>query len=166
MKILGIDPGLAVTGWGIVAQGRDGLHYVASGVIKTKAGVAQGARLMQLWGGLEQGGIVRQVGWAPAVQNIAAIENVFVGAGRQTAIKTAEAVGVIKLWLAHRDFDLTEYAPASIKKEVAGHGRADKFAMRAAVRRELGYRVAGLGEHETDALAAAILLLKERRNEE
>ena len=157
MRALGIDPGLATTGWAIVERRGADLHLLESGVIKTKAGTPQGERLMGIWRGLETSEIRREMPRCSA----AAIENVYVGAHGQSSIKTAEAVGVIKLWLAHGTFEITEYAPASIKLAVAGHGRADKVAMRANVEYILAGKLMPKGEHEVDAAAAAIRLLRE-----
>ena len=163
MRALGIDPGLAVTGWGIVERRDDRLHYIASGTIKTLSGGGQSSRLLRLWLELERSRIRKHK------CEIAAIENSFVGAGRQAAVKTAEAVGVIKLWLEYRCAKVTEFAPTSIKKAVAGNGHASKDEMKSAVasalaellerRSRSGYVSAS--EHENDALAAAIMLLRQ-----
>ena len=155
MKALGIDPGLADTGWAIIRHDKRGFACEGSGTITTITQFSQSARLMQIWRSLE-------IDVAPRADKIhlAAIENVIVGANMQTTIKSAEAVGVIKLWLEFRKLAANEFQPATLKKHVAGSGKATKADMRAAVEDALSSRVLLKTSHEVDAAAAAIMLLR------
>ena len=159
MRALGIDPGLAFIGWGIVKTREDGgMEYGASGTIKTKPKYSQADRLMQIWMALEVAGIKQDE------VRIAAIENIVVGKNGKTSIQSAEAAGVCKLWLKHRKFEVAEFQPSAIKKELTGNGNATKVAMAACVNAALSdgktYGVPDTTNHETDALAAAIMLLR------
>ena len=143
--ILGIDPGLVSVGWAVADK--EPLRHYASGVLKIPKGL-QPARLLALWRALELAPI-KQFDIQQAV-----IESAFVGKHSQSALKFAEAVGVIKLWLAHREYPVRELAPATIKKIVTGSGQAKKADVIAAVENHVGYAAAN--SHEADAIAAAI----------
>ena len=157
-RALGIDPGLATTGWGIVEADGDKRRFVDCGIIKTEKGASQSVRLLHLWQKLRMSEIDHYE------IDEAGIENVYVGAGRHSSVKTAEAVGVIKVWLAYNGFTVSEFQPASIKKQIAGSGRAGKPQMKAAVRAELIQGGNGeyldIDEHEADALAVALMVLR------
>ena len=148
MIILGLDPGLGCTGWGVIAAEGNRLSHVANGQVKTdpKAGLPR--RLLDLSEGLAA--IV-----AEHRPEAAAVEEVFVNENPQSTLKLGQARGVVLLAAAVRGIAVGEYAPSLVKKAVVGTGGADKAQVRAMVQRLLpGARIAG--PDAGDALAVAI----------
>ena len=148
IRILGIDPGLRNTGWGIVdAQGAR-LSFVASGCVKTNAAASIGARLRQLHEGLS-----RVIGaFAP---HEAAIEETFVNRDPQSALKLGQARGVALTAPALAGIEIEEYAANLVKKTVVGNGHADKAQVAIMVRLLLPASDAASAD-AADALAVAI----------
>jgi crossover junction endodeoxyribonuclease RuvC len=150
MRILGIDPGLRVTGFGVIdAHGTD-LTYVASGTITTKH-IEQGdlpARLKVLFDGI---GEVRER-YAP---DVAAVEIVFVNVNPQATLLLGQARGACVTALVSRDLAVAEYTPLQMKQAVAGYGKAAKSQVQEMVKRLLS--LPGLpGPDAADALGLAI----------
>ena len=150
MRILGIDPGLQTTGFGIVdAQGQT-LTYVASGTIKTTH-LQRGdlpARLKVLFDGIAE---VR----ARYQPDVAAVEIVFVNVNPQATLLLGQARGACITALVACDLAVMEYSALQMKKAVAGHGKAAKAQVQEMVRRLL--RLPGLpGKDAADALGLAI----------
>ncbi|HSR49094.1 MAG TPA: crossover junction endodeoxyribonuclease RuvC [Anaerolineales bacterium] len=149
-RILGIDPGMARTGYGVVIQGSDGrLDLVACGVITTPAGQALGDRLLSLEDGIA--GIIEQ--HRPAT---AGVEKLFFERNVSTAMSVGQARGVAMLTLARCKVEVAEYAPAEIKQAVAGYGAADKRQMQIMVQRLLRMDAKPTPDDVADALAIAI----------
>lgn len=147
MTILGIDPGLSATGYGVLENGRP----VEFGTITTSAAAAQADRLRALGEGLEE--VV-----ARNRPDRCAIETLFFKeVGARSVIRSAEARGAILYVLGRHDIPVTELTPATIKLSVTGNGRASKSQMNYMVRAllELSDRVP---EHAADAMAAAYCL--------
>jgi len=146
LRVLGVDPGTILTGWGIVDCEGSRLRYVASGVVQAGRGEL-GGRLAVVHGAL-----CEVIGLhAP---EILSLERNFLAGNVQSAFRLGEARGVAMAAAASRGLGISEYTPAAIKKAIVGHGRADKAAVQAAV-----VRLLGLARHpqadEADALAAA-----------
>lgn len=118
-RILGIDPGLRRTGWGIVEARDNRLTHVANGVISPAPSLAMAARLSHLADGLAN--VIRA--HAP---HMAAVEAVFVHKNAESALKLGQARGVALVTLAQSDLDVAEYAANAIKKAVVGAGHAGK----------------------------------------
>jgi crossover junction endodeoxyribonuclease RuvC len=146
MRVLGIDPGTLKTGWGVVECDGSRLRHVASGTIRTGRGELA-ARLAAVYEGLS-GVIARH---APG---IVSLERNFLALNVQSAFRLGEARGVAMAAAAAAGLEVCEYTPATIKKAVVGHGRADKGAVQAAVTRLLSLAT-GPSEDEADALATA-----------
>lgn len=150
MRILGIDPGLQCTGFGVVdAQGAS-LHYVASGTIQTspKDGALLPARLKILFDGI--GHVVQR--YKP---DAAACEIVFVNVNPQATLLLGQARGCCVTALVANALPVAEYTALQLKKAVAGHGRADKVQMQEMVKRLL--QLPGLpGKDAADALGLCI----------
>lgn len=132
MRILGIDPGLRTTGFGVLDSQGHALHYVASGVIQTKS-ADQGnlpARLKVLFDG------VREVAthYAP---DCSAIEIVFVNVNPQSTLLLGQARGACLCALTAQDLPVAEYTALQMKRAIAGHGRAAKAQVQAMVQRLL-----------------------------
>lgn len=153
MRILGIDPGLQTTGFGLIdvdAQGA--LHYVASGTVRTTgAGLDRGDLPARI------GHIARGVGevaerWQPAV---AVVEIVFVNVNPQSTLLLGQARGAALAALVTRDVSVVEYTALQMKKAITGRGRADKSQIQEMVRRMLTLETAP-GPDAADALGLAI----------
>ena len=147
--IIGIDPGLANAGWGIIGVEGTRLHYIAHGSIKTEAGLPSPLRLKSLY--LELQGIIQL--YAPVA---AAIETLYFAENVKTALPVAEARGVLSLGLILSDLSVAEYTPLQIKQAVVGNGRADKNQVQQMVKLLLGLDKIATPDHSADALAAAI----------
>ena len=119
MLILGIDPGLNNTGWGVVRQEGNSLSFVAGGTLKVPATLPMPERLKQIYVGLQ--GLLVQ--YQPQA---AAIEEVFVNSNPRTSLKLGQARGVAMLTTAMAGLTCAEYTPSEIKKALVGTGRADK----------------------------------------
>lgn len=147
-RLLGLDPGLTATGWGLVDVTGSRLVHVANGTVKTKASDQLAQRLAAIHAGID--GVIRQ--HAP---DDAAIESVFVNKDGQATLKLGQARGVAILAAAQAGLDVAEYAPNHIKKSVVGAGHADKRQMLAMVTMLLP-SCNPHSEHSVDALAVAI----------
>jgi crossover junction endodeoxyribonuclease RuvC len=146
--ILGLDPGLAATGWGIIEATGNRLRHVAHGTVKTRPTEPLADRLAALYAGLET--IIAAHDCASA-----AIEEVFVNSNPQSTLKLGQARGVVLLAAARGGLAVTEYATRLVKKAIVGVGSADKAQVQAMVERLLpGTRV--IGADAADALAVAI----------
>jgi crossover junction endodeoxyribonuclease RuvC len=149
MIILGIDPGLANTGWGVVEQKGSKLRCLAYGCVVTRAGEPVAQRLAIIHDAVQQV-IVR---YAPEA---AAVESVFFGTNAKSAFATGQARGVALLATADAQLELGEYSPVQIKSAVVGSGTADKKQVQYMVRTILGLDHEPHPDHAADALAAAI----------
>jgi crossover junction endodeoxyribonuclease RuvC len=150
MRILGIDPGLRTTGFGVIDTEGARLHYVASGTIKTDA-VAIGqlpARLKIIFDG------VREVTarYQPAC---ASVEIVFVNVNPQSTLLLGQARGAALTALVSNELEVAEYTALQMKKAIVGHGQARKEQVQEMVKRLLA--LPGLpGKDAADALGLAI----------
>ena len=118
MRLLGVDPGLRFTGWGVVDMEGNRLRHVANGVIKSGNGELA-VRLMRLHQGLQE--VV-----ATHCPEGAAVEETFVNRDGQSTLKLGQARGVALLVPALAGIPVSEYATNSVKKSVVGYGHADK----------------------------------------
>ncbi len=148
MRHLGLDPGLTVTGWGIVDADRGRLSHVANGKITPDPKLDTSVRLNLLREGVLA--VIRR--FQPA---LVAIEEIFVARNPGTALKLGMARGVVMAAAAAEGLAVAEYAARVVKKAVVGVGGAEKAQVQAMVRRLLpGVEIAG--EDAADALAVAI----------
>ncbi|MEQ1495570.1 MAG: crossover junction endodeoxyribonuclease RuvC [Novosphingobium sp.] len=148
MLIIGLDPSLTCTGWGIVARQGNRLSHIANGQIRTdpKASLAQ--RLVTLDSGLAD--VIAQ-----HRPETGAVEEVFVNANAQSTLKLGQARGVCLLALARAGMPVAEYATRLVKKAIVGTGGAEKAQIQAM----LGVLLPGVklaGADAADALAVAI----------
>jgi crossover junction endodeoxyribonuclease RuvC len=148
VRIIGIDPGLRNTGWGIIEQDGQRLSYVADGSLHSKADGALAERLLQLHGQLVQ--VLRDF-----VPDEAAVEETFVNTDARATLKLGQARGVLLLAPASLAIPVAEYAPNTIKKSVVGAGHADKDQVKHMVKLLLP-RAAMKTADSVDALAIAI----------
>jgi crossover junction endodeoxyribonuclease RuvC len=155
MKLLGIDPGTRVVGWGLIEAEPGGLRPLAHGVIQAgRDGLP--ARLVRVFDGLEE---VLQT-YAP---DEVAIENVFVSLDPRATIALGEGRGVAILAAAREGRPIFQYTPAEVKKCVAGNGRASKPQIQRMVRVHLGMEEVPRPFDAADALAVAICHARRRR---
>ena len=149
MKVLGIDPGTAACGYGLVCQEGNKLRVVDHGAWKTRPGEPLADRLKAVFDAI--GDLID----APAPVAVA-LEESFVGADARTALSVGQARGAILVAAAARDVRCIEYAPARVKQAVCGYGRADKAQVQRMVQVILGMERAPTPDHASDALAVAI----------
>ena len=150
MRILGVDPGLRTTGFGVLDQQGSTLRYVASGTISTQGLASQALpdRIQALFEGLAE--VVQR--YQP---DCAAVEIVFVNVNPQSTLLLGQARGALISALVHAKLPVAEYTALQMKQAVAGYGRADKMQIREMVRRLLD--LPGLpGPDAADALGLAI----------
>ena len=148
MIVIGLDPGLGTTGWGVIAAEGNRLRHVANGHIRTDAKLALAARLYIL------DTLLADV-LSEHTPDAAAVEEVFVNTNAQSTLKLAHARGVILLGAARRGLTVGEYAARLVKKAVVGTGTAEKAQVHAMIARLLpGIAIAGADA--ADALAVAI----------
>jgi crossover junction endodeoxyribonuclease RuvC len=145
--VIGVDPGLASTGYAVVTGGGSRMRVLALGTIRTSPRTPHPARLRAIHDG------VAELAAAHAV-SAAAVEAWFVHPVSRAAMGMAEARGAILVALAGASIEVAEYAPNTIKQAVTGQGGAGKGQVRAMVRRLAAAETRG--DHEADALAAAI----------
>ncbi|MCW2336386.1 crossover junction endodeoxyribonuclease RuvC [Sphingobium sp. B2D3A] len=148
MIILGLDPGLGTTGWGLIRAQGNRLSHIANGQIRTAASDALPARLVALDAALAA--LIAE--HRPAE---AAVEEVFINTNPQSTLKLGQARGVILLGAARTGIPVGEYAARLVKKAIVGVGNASKDQIHAMVMRLLpGTSV--VGPDAADALAVAI----------
>jgi crossover junction endodeoxyribonuclease RuvC len=148
MLLLGLDPGLQTTGWGVIAAEGNRLIHVANGSVKSRAADPLALRLAQLYDALEAVIAAHR----PAS---AAVEETFVNANPQSTLKLGQARGVVLLVAARAGLEVAEYATRYVKKAVVGTGGADKRQVQDMVKRLLPGAVLS-GPDAADALAVAI----------
>ena len=148
MILLGLDPGLGTTGWGLIAADGNRLTHIGNGQIKTDAAMALATRLLAIDLALTDLILEHR-------PDGAAVEEVFVNVNPQSTLKLGQARGVILLNAARSGMEVGEYAARLVKKSVVGVGNASKDQVHAMVQRLLpGARIAG--PDAADALAVAI----------
>jgi len=148
MIILGLDPGLGTTGWGLIRAEGNRLSHLANGQLRTNSAEALPQRLSHLATQLEA--IL-----ADHAPQAAAVEEVFVNKNPQSTLKLGQARGVVLMIAARAGLEVGEYAARLVKKAVVGTGAAEKAQVHAMVQRLLpGCQIAG--PDAADALAVAI----------
>lgn len=148
MRILGIDPGLQKTGWGIIESESNRLKFLGCGLVKTQAALPLYARLAELDDGLTK--VIRQ--WMP---DVAAIEETFVNRNPASALKLGQARGTCIVTPARLGIEVHEYAANLVKKSIVGTGHATKDQIGLMVKTLLP-KCGKPKEDEADALAIAI----------
>ena len=148
-RIIGIDPGLASTGWGVLDCAGGRLRHVCHGSIQTKAGRPMPERLFCIMESLRA--ILDE--YSPTES---AVEILYFGKNVSSAIPVAEARGVIFAALAERGLQVAEFRPNAIKLGVTGTAAADKRQVQEMTRVILGLSEAPSPDHAADALGAAI----------
>jgi crossover junction endodeoxyribonuclease RuvC len=150
--LLGVDPGLAATGYALL---REPGEVVACGTIRTASTARPGVRLLQIQRELEA--VLESATVAEA-----ALEELFMGSNRSSAIGVAQARGVVLALVESRGIACHEYKPSQVKLVVSGYGNADKAQMARMLAAQLGSLPAG-SDHALDAIAIAICHARSRR---
>jgi crossover junction endodeoxyribonuclease RuvC len=147
--VLGIDPGLANTGYGVVAR-RDGrLVALDGGVIRTREGIGEELRLADIHAGVQA--LIEEHGPAAV-----ALEQLYFGQNVRTAFAVGQARGAAMLAAGQRGISCTSYTPQQVKAAVCGNGRAGKDQVGRMVGALLGLGEAPCPDHAADALAVAV----------
>jgi len=149
MRILGIDPGLAIVGYGVIDYVRGKFSTVAMGAIETPAGIDTEERLKMIYDDLCE--IIST--YQPSET---AIEELFYHTNQKTVISVAEARGVILLACRNARVNISEYTPLQVKQSVVGYGRAEKSQVMEMTRIMLGLDGKIPLDDTADALAIAI----------
>ena len=156
MLVLGVDPGLATTGYGLVCERDSGLQAVAYGVVTTPANVPLPERLQQLY--RELSALIRE-----HRPDESAVEELYFSRNVRTAMSVGQARGVALLALADANLSITSYTPLTIKQAVTGYGGADKVQMQTTVKMLLQLNSVPRPDDAADALAVAICHLHSAR---
>jgi len=152
MIALGIDPGTRKLGWGVVARRGNKLTHVSHGIIRLNPKDSLPIRLTHIERGLDE--VLRE--FRPTVSSV---ETLFFHKDAQAAAKLGHARGVVLLSLARAGIQVFEYAPAKVKRTIAGGGRADKRQVALMMQSLLALKALP-GEDATDALALAVTHLR------
>ena len=156
MKILGIDPGTATTGWAIVEEARNDPHLVACGCVNTSKTKSDADRLVEI--GKDIKALIKK--YKPAE---AAIEDLFFFKNLKTAITVAQARGVILYEIKKNLIPLFSYTPLQVKQALTGYGRAEKKQIQIMVKNILKLKHIPKPDDAADAVAIAICHLNSRR---
>lgn len=149
MRVLGIDPGNAICGWGVIERAGSA-RFIATGTIRPPAALRGPARLMEIHTRL----LATIEAYTP---DAVSLERSFAAINVQSAFKLGEARAMAMLAAAERGVELFEYNPTDVKLTIAGYGRADKRQVKEMVRRTLGLDPATpLADDASDALAIAL----------
>jgi crossover junction endodeoxyribonuclease RuvC len=149
MVVLGIDPGTANTGYGVVSDGRGRMHALDGGVIVTRAGVAAELRLHAIHERIC--GLIEE-----HRPDAVALEDLYFGANTSSAFAVGQARGVVMLAAGQAQIPCASYTPQQVKSAVCGTGRAPKEQVGRMVQALLALASAPTPDHAADALAVAI----------
>jgi crossover junction endodeoxyribonuclease RuvC len=149
MIVLGIDPGTADTGYGVVQSAGSRLRALDDGVIRTRSGVPLERRLAEIHARVAE---LLDLHRPEAV----AVEELYFGANARTAFAVGQARGVVLLAAGQRGLPARSYTPQQVKGAVCGHGRADKAQVSRMVARLLALSAPPGSDHAADALAVAV----------
>ncbi len=149
MLVLGIDPGIAIVGWGVISYEGSRFRPVAYGSVQTKAGVPVEERLAHIYDSLS---VIIEKYKPDAV----AVEELFFSSNVTTGIVVAEARGVILLCARKHRVPLFEYTPMQVKQAVVGYGKAEKQQVMAMITLLLGLEAPPKPDDTADALAIAV----------
>lgn len=151
MRVIGIDPGTGILGFGVVDVVKGGkVKMVTGGVITTPPHTPLPDRLLEIYDGLTE--II-----AETKPSVMAIEKLFFNQNITTGISVAHARGVAMLTARQANLQIEEYTPQQIKQTLTGYGKADKKQMQEMVRLQLGLTEVPKPDDCADALAAAIM---------
>jgi crossover junction endodeoxyribonuclease RuvC len=149
LRVLGIDPGLAATGWAVLGPGPDRPRVLGCGTIRTCAAEDPGARLVKIARGLRDA-------IAAHAPQVAAVEQALVARSAKSALALGQARGAALLTAAEGGLPVHEYLPMHVKQAVTGYGHADKGQVERMVARLVSGAEAPGSSHAADAVAIAL----------
>ncbi len=149
MRILGLDPGIAIVGFGVIDAEKGGFHHVIHGAIRTEAGLPLSRRLEIIYEDLNQ--LLDDV-----EPDAVAIEELFFNTNITTGISVAHGRGILLLGCRQKQVPIFEYTPLQVKQSVVGYGRAEKKQVMDMVRRMLHLEEVPKPDDAADALAIAL----------
>ncbi len=149
MVILGIDPGYAIVGYGILQKENNRIRVLDFGAVTTPAGMPFPTRLQVIYDDL---GVLSQR-YRP---NVMSIEKLFFNTNKKTAVDVAQARGVILLAAQANGAEIIEYTPLQVKQSVVGYGRAEKKQVQEMTKQLLGLSAVPKPDDTADALALAL----------
>lgn len=149
--ILGIDPGYAITGYGVIEKVGNKLTALNYGVIETKATMPFPERLLAINNGVRELISIYN-------PNLVAVEELFLAQNKTTAIGTAQARGVVLVEAARANVPVYEFTPGQIKLAVTGYGKAEKKQVQTMVKSLLGLNAIPKPDDAADGLAVAICM--------
>ncbi len=147
--MLGIDPGLASTGYGVVERSGSRLRAVKTGCIKTKASQSLAARLLLIYNEISE--VIEETS-----PDAVALERIFFSKNVSSAFSVGQALGVCLLRASQADVPVFQYSPNEVKQAVSGYGKASKHQVQKMVAALLGAIDLPVSDHVSDALAVAI----------
>lgn len=150
MRILGIDPGTGILGFGVIEQQRGKVKLVDAGVIRTPVKEDDAVRLLTIYEELTE--II-----ADTKPQVMSVEKLFFAQNVTTAMTVAQARGVVLLCGKQAGLEIFEYTPLQIKQALTGYGRADKKQIQEMVRVTLGLKDVPKPDDCADAIAAALI---------
>lgn len=156
MRVLGIDPGLALMGYAVVEEKNGVLNRVTSGCIRTGKELPAPARLKMLYDEISE--LINI--YAPAAL---VVEKLFFNRNTATALQVGEARGLVLLMGGQRELDVFEYTPLQVKQSMTGYGRASKDQVRKLVCLLLNYNGTFANDDEADAVAIALCHFQHRK---
>ena len=149
MRIIGIDPGTGILGFGVIDVDGNKFTMVDAGVIRTPVKEDDAVRLHTIFDELSE--IIRQT-----KPDMMSVEKLFFARNVTTAMTVAQARGVVLLCAKQAGIDIHEYTPMQIKQAITGYGRADKKQIQEMVKLQLGLTAIPKPDDAADALAAAL----------
>lgn len=149
MRILGLDPGIAIVGFGVIEVVRGEFEYIVHGAIRTEAGLPLSERLEIIYQDLTQ--LLDSV-----EPDAVAIEELFFNTNITTGISVAHGRGILLLGCRQKQIPIYEYTPLQVKQSVVGYGRAEKKQVMEMVRRMLHLEEIPKPDDAADALAIAL----------
>lgn len=149
IRILGIDPGIGILGFGVIETDGRSPQLVDAGVIRTQVGAPEQERLLVIYDGIKE--II-----ADSRPNVVAIEKLFFARNVTTAMAVSQARGIVLLAAQQSGLPIFEYTPLQIKMALTGYGRADKKQIQEMVRILLGLNTVPKPDDCADALATAL----------
>jgi len=155
MIVLGVDPGTATTGYGVIEYKNNLFEVLDFGLIETSKDGQSGERLISINKNIDR--LLKEI-----KPDVVAIEKLFFARNAKTAMNVGQAIGVINYTVAKAKIKMVEYAPGTIKKIITGSGKADKKMIQRSLRQQLGSKVKSQAHRKThfdnaaDALAVAL----------
>lgn len=156
MRILGIDPGTATTGWAIIEENKGKINPIAFGHISTSPENSTAERLREVADDID--GIIKK--YKPQES---AIEDIFFFKNQKTAVKVSQSRGAILLTLEKKNVKIFSYTPLQVKQSITGYGRAEKRQIQLMVKNILKLKSIPKPDDTADAIAIAICHLNSRK---